>query len=115
MTVEQQLHKALNKLAKWRSVFAGWQLGTRPADDSECLAVKDHRELTILMRVELNALTKLILDKKVFTTEEFSKELLDEAQYLDKSYESKFPGMKATDIGISYDQRAAETMKNWRP
>jgi hypothetical protein len=34
--------KALQKLAKWRLIFAGWQLGTRLKGDPECDAVRDH-------------------------------------------------------------------------
>ena len=34
--------RALNVLAKWRTLLAGWQLGTRPKGDPECDAVSDH-------------------------------------------------------------------------
>ena len=111
-----KMHKSLNRLTKWRSVFAGWQLGTRPTGDPECDAIRDHREVTILLRAEVTTLTKLLMDKGVFTQEEHAKELTAEAELLSKDYESKFPGMKATDIGIEYDvQVAAKTMKNWKP
>jgi hypothetical protein len=52
--------QALNRVAKWRGLFAGWQLGTRPKGDPECDAVRDHREITILLRVEASALTRLL-------------------------------------------------------
>lgn len=60
-TLEERLLAALNKLAKWRSVFAGWQLGTRLKEDPECQAVKDHREVTILLRAEVSALLRSFL------------------------------------------------------
>lgn len=107
---------AIQRLCKWRSVFAGWQLGTRLADDPECKAVKDHREVTILLRVEVNALTQLLLAKRVITAEEFTRQLAEECEYLNTAYERKFPGMKAELDGIHYElPRAAETMKGWRP
>ena len=114
-SLQQKFEATMNRLVKWRSAFAGWQLGTRPIGDPECDAVRDHREVTILMRTEINALLKLMVDKGVFTVEEFQKGMIDEAEMLSKDYEAKFPGMKATDIGIQYDQRAQETMKHWRP
>ena len=43
----QRCYEACNRLTKWRSVFAGWQLGTRAKGDPECDAVRDHREVTI--------------------------------------------------------------------
>lgn len=113
---ESRLMRALNILAKWRQPFAAWQLGTRSDRDAECKAVKDHREVTILMRAESNALLGLLVKKGVFTVEEFQTQLTEEAEVLAKEYENKFPGLKATETGISYDiPIARETMKDWRP
>jgi hypothetical protein len=69
----------LNKLAKWRNVFAAWQLGTRTSADGECRAVKDHREVTILMRAEISALTGLLIKKSVITQPQFEAALVSEA------------------------------------
>jgi hypothetical protein len=114
-TIAQQCYEACNKLVKWRAIFAGWQLGTRPIGDPECDAVRDHREVTILLRAEQSALVKVLVDKHIFTEDEYQQALLDEARQLDKDYEHAFPGMKSTDIGMQFDARAGETMKNWRP
>lgn len=112
----RKLDRAANRLTKWRSVFAGWQLGTRPKGDPECDAVRDHREVTMLLRAEVNALTKLLLEAQVCTVDELQRAMIEECNLLSKDYEGKFPGMKATDEGIDYDvQVAAKTMKNWRP
>mgnify|MGYP001587156880 CR=1 FL=1 len=40
----------INRLTKWRTLFTGWQLGTRAKGDPEGDAVRDHREVTILLR-----------------------------------------------------------------
>ena len=53
----------INRLTKWKMVFAGWQLGTRPVGDPECDAVRDHREVTILLRAEITTLLALSLRK----------------------------------------------------
>lgn len=109
-------HRALNRLAKWRTVFAGWQLGTRPDTDPECQAVRDHREATILMRAEANALLGLLLKRGLLTEAEWLAALEREAVQLSKDYERRFPGFTATDNGITMDiAKAAETMKGWRP
>lgn len=108
--------RVANKLAKWRSVFAGWQLGTRTDSDPECQAVRDHREATILLRAEVNALTKCLLDAGVFTARDFTEQLIVECEHLSAMYERKFPGMRADESGITYDlPLAAETMKGWLP
>ncbi|SRR5260221_120926 len=112
----QKCYAALNRITKWRSVFAGWQLGTRPKGDPESDAVRDHREVTILLRVEMTAVSKLLIDNGVFTIEEWQKAVFEEAELLSKDYEKKFPGCKATDSGIQMDvSKASETMKHWRP
>jgi hypothetical protein len=107
--------EALERLAKWRSVFAGWQLGTRVRDDPESQAVRDHREATLILRAEVSALVRLLIEKKVITLADFDAILKDEALILSDSLAERFPGIKATDQGITYDRRAAETMKGWLP
>lgn len=103
---------ALDKLAKWRRFFASWQLGTRPAADGEYRAVAHHRELSILLRAELSALTGLLLRKGVFTEEEWRAALELEAKQLDHDYEESFPGWRSRPDGLSMKlPEAAETMK----
>lgn len=110
------LRQALERLAKWRAVFAGWQLGTRPKGDPESDAVRDHRELSIFTRAELSATTNLLIKKGVFTFEEFSAQLTEEAVALDVAYEKKFPGFNAEDYGIRMSlPDAANTMRGWKP
>ena len=109
-------HRAMNKLAKWRLVFASWQLGTRSLADPECQAVRDHREVTLLLRAEMNALTQLLEAKGIFTPEEFRIALSEEAGMLEKDLESRFPGFKATEYGMEIDAAAAApTARGWKP
>lgn len=108
--------RALNRLAKWRTLFAGWQLGTRLKGDPESDAVRDHREATILLRAEVSALVGLLLEKKVFTLEEWGAALEHEANLLSRAYEQKFPGVRATDDGLDIDLvRARAWMQGWKP
>lgn len=106
----------INRLAKWRSVFAGWQLGTRPDHDPECQAIRDHREATLILRAEVSALVQLLITKGVFTTAEFKEQIQAECQYLCKVYEERFPGFQATDVGMSIDPgKAVKTTRGWKP
>lgn len=115
-TLPQRMNAAFNRLCKWRTVFCGWQLGTRGQEDAEAQAVRDHREVTMIMRAELNGLFVLLLKKGVFTQEEHAEQMIEEAERLSKSYEKKFPGFKANDVGISVDIAIAQdTTRGWRP
>jgi hypothetical protein len=110
------LERAVNKLAKWRTVFAGWQLGTRPKGEPECDAVRDHRELSIILRAEVTAIVTLLIENKIFTAEEWGTALEKEAIQLDKDYEAKFPGFKTHEYGVDIDVKLAqETTKGWKP
>jgi hypothetical protein len=107
--------EALNRVAKWRSVFAGWQLGTRSKEDPESQAVRDHREVSILLRVEASALVALLVKSGVFTAEEWEAQLEEEADALNAMFAQRFPGMEATEHGVAYDLRARDTMQGWKP
>lgn len=106
----------IERLGKWRTVFAGWQLGTRPKGDPECDAVRDQRELTMMLRAENNALTTLLVNRGIFTAAELTEQLQEECQHLCRCYESKFPGFKSTDDGMCINATIArDTMAGWKP
>lgn len=114
--IAQVVDRALNRLAKWRTIFAGWQLGTRSKDDPECQAVRNAAEAQLIMRAELTAMTALLIRKNKFTAEEFSLQVAKEANHLSTALEHKFPGCQATDEGMSIDLKAAAAwMKDWKP
>jgi hypothetical protein len=95
--------RVLNRFAKWRTVFASWQLGSRSDDDGECRALKDHRELSMMLRVEVSALSALLIDKGVFTARELTEQTIIEAEMLDEGYSRAFPGFKSHDSGMDID------------
>lgn len=105
----------LNRLAKWRTLFAGWQLGTRAKGDPEGDAVRDHREATLLLRAEVSALVATLVHAKVITTEDFVKHLGDEADMLNADLEKRFPGVTATETGLTFSKATLPWMKGWKP
>lgn len=106
---------AMERLAKWRMLFTGWQLGTRQKGDPEGDAVRDHRELTIMLRCELTALTGLLVEKGVFTAEELTVAMGREADLLNQDYERRFPGVKASEDGLTFNRDAIPWMSKWKP
>ena len=115
-TQRERTMRALELLGKWRRLFAGWQLGTRLDTDAEFRAVADHRELTILLRVEASALAGVLLRKGLITEEEWLRALQEEADQLNADFARRFPGITASPDGMVYSlPEAAETMKGWRP
>lgn len=112
------MHRAANRLAKWRQVLAGWQLGSRVDGDPECAAVRDHREITMMLRAESNAIVALLIKKGIFTELEWTQALTAELEQYERDMQKRFPGMLATDDGIQYDVAVANaTMQrlNFKP
>ena len=110
--------RALNVLCKWRSLLAGWQLGTRSDTDPECLAVRDHRDATLVLRAEASALTELLLRKGLITEGEFEAALEREAVALSSDLAKRFPGVTATETGLRMDLPRIQRegwMKGWKP
>lgn len=110
------LFRSLNRLTKWRAHFAGWQLGTRLKGDPESDAVRDHRELSMVMRAEITAIVGLLLKHGITTVDEFETQLAHEADALESSYQQRWPGARASDDGMVYDPVQAITwMQGWKP
>jgi hypothetical protein len=107
---------ALNLVCKWRTVLTGWQLGSRPKGDPECDAVSDHREATIALRVEVAALTSVLIESGVISREQWQDALEVESLTLAEAYATRFPGFRAVPDGMAIDPAlAAETMRGWKP
>jgi hypothetical protein len=113
-TQTERTLRALNILAKWRVLLTGWQLGTRPKGDPEGDAVRDHREATILLRAESNALKTLLLAKGLITMDEWQKALEEEAVAANADFERRFPGVSAHEEGLTFDKRVLPWMKGWK-
>ncbi len=115
MATKESLHRALSKLARWRGLFAGWQLGTRPDTDPEVQAVRDHRDLSLFARIDINAMLGLLIKKGVFTHQEWIDALEAEAKQYDKDLEKRFPGASTNDQGLVLTPEAAAFMSKWKP
>ena len=110
--------RALNRLAKWRVFFASWQLGTRPKGDPECDAVRDGREALLMLRADTNALCGLLVQKGVFTVDEWVRAVEIEAKALNRALEERYPGVRATDDGLVIENpEGLETIRkmNFKP
>lgn len=108
--------KVFEILGKWRAHFAGWQLGTRSSEDPECQAVRDHREVTIMLRAQMNAMASLLIKKGVVTEQELDQMMALAAIDLCESYEKRWPGARATPEGMTYSIELSKPwMSKWKP
>lgn len=103
---------ALNRLSKWRTVLAGWHLGSMSVDRPGVAAMRDLQDFRLVVRAELTAVTALLIEKGVFTSEELTRQVGIEAHFMDKQMETLFPGFRTTATGLIMDPaEASVTMK----
>jgi len=105
----QRVTASLNRLAKWRSRFAGWHLGTRPDTDGPTRAFRDLHEARLLQRAELSAMSRLLQEKGVYTLDEWLSAVATEADALNELLSDRFPGVRATDNGLRLTPGIAAT------
>lgn len=99
---------ALNRLCKWRSVLAGWHLGTRGKNEPGVQAMRDLQDFRLIVRAEVTAIVNVLLAKGTFTKAEFEAAMTVEAVELEKMLQRQFPGYRATDEGMSINPVVAE-------
>jgi hypothetical protein len=103
----------LNKLCKWRMIYAGWHNGTQSISEPGSQAMRDLHEKLLIMRAEISALATLMLENGVFTAEEFRATVEKEAELLDAQLSDFFAGFETLPNGIRIldTEVAAETQR----
>jgi hypothetical protein len=104
---------ALNKLCKWRMILAGWHNGSKSIGEPGVKAMRDLMDKWLVVRAEASALAALLIQKKVFSHQEFHDQVMHEATLLDAQMAEFFPGFRTIQDGVEiYDvSLAAETTK----
>lgn len=109
---------ALLRLGQWRTVFASWQLGTRPESDPEAGAVANLWEYVLVLRAELNALSGLLIDHGIVTEEQMAMHLAKAADDQSAAYSRTFPGITAIEDGLviePFTVAAWQKARGWKP
>src|SRR5258708_35491911 len=88
-------NEAMNLVAKWRSFFTGWQLGTRLKGGPQSDALRETHEARILLRVEVTALAGLLIKKGIFYAFEWELQLTRETETLEILLLKHYPRVQA--------------------
>lgn len=112
MNAQERADAALNRLCKWRTFFAGWQLGTQLDSHGPTRAVRNEVDARLILRAEVSALSALLVEKGVFTVDELNEAVAREADFLAEALAKRYDGFEATDEGLKVDaERAVRTMR----
>jgi hypothetical protein len=112
-TRDLKMMAALERVTKWRRWLASQIIGTAP-ETKGTRGIRDLQEARIILRVEVTAIIGLLLRKGLFTEEELQEALAEEADALNAAYSKAFPGVRATETGLTMDMpEAVYTMRAW--
>jgi len=113
--IKQAYDSAMKRLNAWGMLLTGRIAGTLRAEDPRSKGYRDLFQKLLVLRAEVNALTAVLVAKGVMTTEEFTAQITDEAEFLNLEYEKRFPGVRSTEAGLEvFDPKAAAAhMKGW--
>lgn len=101
------------RLLGWPIGVVGEFLGTRTDRDPQARAARRWLRQLLMTRAEQLATLGLLMDKGVFTREEYEIALQRAAQTLCQELQDQFPGIVANDYGVTVSRDAMETMKDW--
>lgn len=101
--ISHRYFAVMNKLAKWRTVFASRWIGAATKEDTRCISIKDLFEAKLLMRAEYTGLQELLISKGIITADELALAVIDAARHYDEVLEKTFPGFASTEYGLKMD------------
>lgn len=106
---------ALSKLAHWRYILVAWHRGRHTLHtQGQADPLADAMEKWLTLRVEVSALVTLLVNKKVFSNEEFLSQMVKSARYYDAQMQREFKGFAthlSTGLEIEDEAQAELTMK----
>lgn len=112
MKASERASVALDRVCKWRTILAGRVWGTS-AKTPQAKGRTDIFERLIILRVELNALTALLLESGVIPEERYLNAIERAAIDLDNAYAEHFPGIRSSATGMVIGPEAIKTMEGW--
>ncbi len=106
--------QAANILAKWRRFFANWELGSQWEGTNRYKATANNWELLMLVRAEVNGLTKILFEKDIISSEEFDAIMAEEYTHLSEEYSKKYSGIIANEDGLTFKiPDSLESLDKW--
>jgi len=99
-TLSAALYTALSRLRQYGRVGIGRITGTCPSTNGQ--AVMSLEEARLFHRVELSAVASLLIQKGVFTSEEFTVQMIEEARHLDAGLAKDWPEITVAEDGRSF-------------
>lgn len=102
MNLGEELHRAFSRLRQFGRIAVGRITGTTTSKNGRYKSLLELEECRHFQRVELNALTRILLDKGVITTPELQAILFEEAKIYEASLAKLWPEIEVADDGRSY-------------
>ena len=93
--------RSCQRLRQYSKYVVGRILGTVGEENGGFKQLREMDECRHYQRVELNALTAMLIEKKVMTADEWIKKLADESCEYEKAVKSQYPEVSPSEEGTS--------------
>lgn len=100
--IEDELFQAFMRVRQFARYSTGRLLGTVAASRGSYRFVMDLLEKATYLRIEVNAISKLLIDKGVMTEKEWGETLLDEVQHFEREMQKQWPEVTVQQDGGGY-------------
>lgn len=104
---QERYLRACGRLRQYARYLTGRITGSLSQESGMFKQLSELDECRYYQRVELNALTKLLLEKGVFTSEELLRTMADEAVDYEKVLHHQFPEVRPSEDGKSVEIQVA--------
>lgn len=111
---EERLRRAFSRLRQFARYAVGRIVGSTSAKNGAYLQLREMDECRHFHRVELNALTQILLEKKIMTEVEWQKALGDECDHYEKSLRLMWPELKPMEDGGGFELSASQAQERMK-
>jgi hypothetical protein len=102
MPIPVELHKAWMRLRQYGRFAIGRLTGSTTSTNGAYRQLMAMEEGRLIQRVELTALTRILLDKGIVTTPEVQAAFLEESRHLEAQLAKDFPEVKPLEDGTGF-------------
>lgn len=113
-TLRSEMMKAAKRLRQFGRLAAGRMFGTLANTDGRYLAVVDEWERSLFTRAEMNAVARILIDKGIISTAEWTAAVVEEYRHLADAMEKGWPELRVTETGIDVHDLAAHAERSRR-
>lgn len=106
-SLRTELHRAAQRLRQFGRLAVGRLFGTQPNTSGRYKAIVDEWERSLFTRAEVNALARILIEKRVVSSPEWAATVVEEYRALADAMQKQWPELTTDEVGIHVHDPAA--------